>query len=167
MSVSPTQRRPAGRVPRGVAGGDSRGFTLIELITVVTVLGLLATLGVARTQYTVQQARYARAIGDLRALANDIQGFQAASPAQTLPVSLAAIDRAGLLDPWGRPYVYVNLVLGGTPRTDVFGVDLNGEYDVYSQGPDGASALSITAGPSKDDILVANDGGFIGRASRY
>lgn len=162
VSVQPTSRLKLSPKVRG-----NRGFTVIELITVVTVLGILAALGVARTQYTVEQAKFARAIGDLRAIASDIQGFQASGAAQALPPSLAAVDRGALLDPWGRAYVYVNLSLGGTPRTDVFGVDLNTGYDVYSLGPDGATAPSITAGPSQDDIVVANDGGFIGRASRY
>ena len=134
---------------------------------VVVVMGVLSTLAVARTKYTIEQARVTRAIGDVRAIAIDIQGFQAASPGQALPASLGDVDRAGLTDPWGRPYVYVNFKLGGSPRTDVFGVDLNAEYDVYSLGPDGGSAISITAGVSQDDIVLAGDGGFIGRAARY
>jgi general secretion pathway protein G len=136
-------------------------------MTVVIVMGSLSSLAVARTQYTVEQARIAKAIGDIRAVTNDINGYAAASAGNALPPSLVDIDRAGLLDPWGRPYVYVLFSTGGTPRTDVFGVDLNSEFDVYSMGPDGASAISITAGASQDDVLLAGDGGFIGRASRY
>lgn len=143
----------------------AQGFTLIELITVVVVMGILATLGVARTKYTIEQAKTARAIGDLRALTNDIGGYQ--SSGNALPATLVDIDRAGLLDPWGRPYVYVNFSLGGGHRTDVFGIDLNKEYDIYSMGPDGASATSLTSGPSQDDVVRGNDGGFLGRASRY
>ena len=143
----------------------SRGFTIIELMTVVTVLGGLAAMAVARTQYTVEQAKIARAIGDIRALQSDIVGYQAAG--QVLPATLTDVDRAGLLDPWGRPYVYENLTTGGAPRTDVFGVPLNTEFDVYSLGPDGASGASLTAGPSQDDVVRGSDGSFIGRASRY
>ncbi|MGE3618479.1 MAG: prepilin-type N-terminal cleavage/methylation domain-containing protein [Gemmatimonadales bacterium] len=159
--------RPLSGSPRPVPSLGSGGFTLIELLTVVVVLALLATVGIARTSYTLDQARVARAIGDIRALASDVQGFQAASAGQALPASLAVVDRAGMADPWGNPYVYVNFKLGGTPRTDVFGVDLNSEYDIYSIGKDGASAISITAGPSQDDVVLGNDGGYIGRASRY
>jgi general secretion pathway protein G len=141
------------------------GFTLIELLTVMVVAGILASFGVARTKYTIDQAKTARAIGDLRALSADIQGYAASS--QSLPATLGDIDRAGMLDPWGRPYVYVVFAFGGTPRQDAFGIDLNTDFDVYSNGPDGASALSLTSGSSLDDVLRANDGGFIGRGSRY
>ena len=154
--------------PRGVSRPQGRGgFTLIELLTVVVVMGILATIGVARTKYVSEQARTTRAIGDIRAITNDVQAYQAASPGHALPPGLSDIDRAGLLDPWGRPYIYVLFSVGGTPRTDVFGIDLNSEFDIYSMGPDGASAISITAGASQDDVVMAGDGGFIGRASRY
>jgi general secretion pathway protein G len=137
----------------------SLGFSIIELMTVVVVMGGLSTLVVARTEYTVKQAKFARAIGDIRAIAQDVQGYTAATQGQALPPSLAHVDRDGLRDPWGRPYQYVNFSSGGTPRTDVFGVELNSEYDIYSLGPDG--------GPSIDDVILANDGGFIGRAARF
>jgi general secretion pathway protein G len=146
-------------------GRGEAGFTVIELLTVLVVMGALAAMAVARTNATVEQARNARAIGDIRAIQAEVQGYFVAGNA--LPASLNDIDRAGLLDPWGRPYVYVNFTLGGPPRTDVFGIDLNTEFDVYSLGPDGATATSITAGVSQDDVVRGNDGGFIGRASRY
>jgi general secretion pathway protein G len=138
---------------------------LVELITVVVVMGTLATFAVARTKYTIEQAKTARAIGDLRALSADIMGYQSAGNA--LPAALSDVDRAGLLDPWGRPYIYVNFTLGGSHRTDVFGIDLNKDFDVYSMGGDGASSASLTSGVSQDDVVRGNDGGFLGRGSRY
>lgn len=143
----------------------SLGFTLIELMTVTVVLGTLAGMAMVRTSYTVEQARIAKATGDIRALAQDILGYQTSG--QNLPAGLADIDRDGMVDPWGRKYVYVLFSTGGIPRTDVFGVDLNTDFDVYSVGPDGASTTSIVAGPSQDDVLFGNDGGFIGRATRF
>lgn len=137
----------------------SLGFSVIELMTVVVVMGGLSSFVVARTEYTVQQAKIAKAIGDIRAIAQDIQGYAGSAPGQALPPSLADVDRDGLRDPWGRPYQYVNFSVGGTPRTDIFGVELNSEYDVYSLGPDGAVSI--------DDVILANDGGFIGRASKF
>ncbi len=145
----------------------SLGFTLIELMTVTVVMGTIAGMATAKVNFTLQQARVAKATGDIRAITADILGYQTSSPGKTLPPGLADVDRAGILDPWGRPYVYINFSTGGVPRTDVFGVDLNAEFDLYSSGVDGASATSITAGPSQDDVLLGNDGGFIGRASRF
>ena len=159
---------PAALAPRATSRRrHSLGFTVLELMTVVTVMGTLSLMAIARTKYTIEQAKVAKAIGDIRAISADILGYQASASGQALPNSLTDVDRAGYLDPWGNPYVYVNLKLGGTPRTDVFGVPLNTEFDVYSLGPDGASSLSLSSGASQDDVVRGADGGFIGRGSRY
>ncbi len=52
-------------------------------------------------------------------------------------------------------------------RRDRFLVPINTYYDLYSVGKDGASVAPLTAGPSKDDIVRANDGGFIGLGRLY
>ena len=164
LPVAPRRARGRRLTARQAA---SLGFTLIELMTVTVVMGTLAAMAMARVTYTIQQARVAKATGDIRALTADILGYQTASAGHALPPGLVDVDRAGILDPWGRPYVYVLFSAGGIPRTDVFGIDLNSDFDVYSEGIDGASATSITAGPSQDDVLLGNDGGFIGRATRF
>jgi general secretion pathway protein G len=160
---------PAQLAQRGLSPRRRRslGFTVIELMTVVTVMGALSLMAVARTKYTIEQARIAKAIGDVRAISNDIMGYQTSATGQALPASLATIDRDGLMDPWTHPYVYVVLGGSGSPRVDVFGVRLNSDFDIYSQGPDGSSSLSLVAPNSQDDIVRGADGGFIGRASRY
>lgn len=87
-----------------------------------------------------------------------------------LPGSLADIGKAGHRDPWGRAYVYVNLMTtkgNGKARKDKSLVPLNSDYDLYSKGPDGASASPLTAKSSRDDILRANNGRFVGPASQY
>jgi general secretion pathway protein G len=79
------------------------------------------------------------------------------------------------MDPWGRPYVYFPFPpskgKGGAPpagaRKDRFLVPINSRYDLYSTGKDGGSAAPLTAKSSRDDIVVANDGGFVGRASKF
>ncbi len=167
MEILPVVPRRARGRRLTVRQAASLGFTLIELMTVTAVMGTLAAMAVARVSFTIQQARVAKATGDIRALTADILGYQTASSGHALPPGLVDVDRAGILDPWGRPYVYVLFSAGGIPRTDVFGVNLNSDFDVYSVGIDGATATSITAGPSQDDVLLGNDGGFIGRATRF
>ena len=44
---------------------------------------------------------------------------------------------------------------------------LNSTYDLYSMGKDGDSKAPLTAQASRDDIIRANDGGYIGLASGY
>jgi general secretion pathway protein G len=55
----------------------------------------------------------------------------------------------------------------GQARKDHSLVPLNSDYDLYSTGPDGATASPLTAQASRDDILRANNGRFVGPASMY
>lgn len=44
---------------------------------------------------------------------------------------------------------------------------LNTDFDLYSCGKDGETAKPLTAQKSRDDIIRANDGQYIGLASNY
>ena len=46
-------------------------------------------------------------------------------------------------------------------------VPINSDFDLYSMGEDGKSKSPLTAKPSHDDIVRANDGAFIGLATDY
>ena len=148
---------------------------MVELLAVITIIGLLLTLGLPNLWDMLDRARVAKAIGDLKAMAVELQS------ANEVPETLAGIGRAGKLDPWGRPYVYLKFpaAKGGGPqgqgkpappaeaRKDRFLVPINSEWDLYSSGKDGGSFPPLTAKPSLDDIVVANDGGFVGLALDY
>jgi general secretion pathway protein G len=54
-----------------------------------------------------------------------------------------------------------------SPRLDRFAVALNADYDLYSLGGDGESAVSLTETASRDDVVRADNGGYIGLASEY
>ena len=86
------------------------------------------------------------------------------------PPSLVDVGRDGLLDPWNRPYRYLSftgLKGKGAMRKDRFLVPLNAEYDLYSRGKDGKTRPPLNAKDSRDDIVRANDGGFVGLATNY
>jgi len=84
------------------------------------------------------------------------------------PVSLAAIQRAGMLDPWGYTYIYNPLAGGsGHERKDKFLVPLNTDYDLYSVGPDGESQGPLNAAASKYDVIRALDGAYFGLAEDF
>jgi len=88
----------------------------------------------------------------------------------TLPETLADINRENFPDPWGNPYQYLNLETlkgKGKARKNRNLVPINSDYDLYSMGKDGASVGPLTAKASRDDIVRANDGRFIGLASDY
>ena len=52
-------------------------------------------------------------------------------------------------------------------RKDKNLVPINTDFDLYSLGKDGLSAGPLTAKDSRDDIVRANNGAFIGRAEDY
>jgi general secretion pathway protein G len=80
------------------------------------------------------------------------------------------VGLAGLLDPWGNAYQYLNFadIMGvGQVRKDRNLVPINTDFDLYSMGRDGASQPPLTANTSRDDIVRANDGRFVGKAEDY
>lgn len=146
---------------------DTRGFTLIEMVASVTIVSILAAVALPRVNDQIEKGRVAKAIGDIRAIQAEVEGYSAAH-GDSLPTTLAVIGRGAMRDPWGNIYVYSPFAFsGGSPRTDQFGVPLNARYDLYSRGKDEASALPITAGASQDDVVRGADGGFIGKGSTY
>jgi general secretion pathway protein G len=46
-------------------------------------------------------------------------------------------------------------------------VPINSDYDLYSMGKDGESVPPLTARASRDDVIRANDGAYIGLASEF
>jgi general secretion pathway protein G len=86
------------------------------------------------------------------------------------PANLDEVGKAGMKDPWGYPYQYTNLEepkSTGKARKNKNLVPLNSDFDLYSIGKDGASASALTAKSSRDDVVRANNGRFIGLASDY
>lgn len=149
------------------------GWTLIELLLVLAIVGTLASLAIIKMQDAINHARVAKAIGDIETIQAELTGFE--SDDDTLPVTLDGIDRAGYLDPWGRPYQYFKFPTGargqggsiGQARKDRFLVPLNSTFDLYSMGKDGESRPPLNARVSHDDIIRANDGGFVGLAAHF
>ena len=134
-------------------------------------MAIIATrtgIAVPRYRGMTAAAQRAKAIADITILDAEIGMFEFTKG--RLPVDLAEINRAGLKDPWGNPYEYLNFAANPgnvKVRTDHSLVPLNSTYDLYSKGKDGRSASPLTAQASGDDIIRANDGGYIGLASGY
>jgi general secretion pathway protein G len=143
------------------------GFTLLELMVAIAIVGLLASMAIPTYSRIIDHARETRAIGDIRSLENSISAYEAGNG--KLPVDLSEITGGDVLDPWGTPYRYLNYegATVGQMRKDRFLVPLNSKYDLYSCGKDKVTAMPITAAKSMDDIIRANDGGYIGLASNY
>jgi len=121
----------------------ARGFTLIEVMVVIVILGVLAALVVPRVLSRPDAARAVAAKQDINVIGQALklyrldnqrypsaeQGLNAlVSKPETAPVPTnwkpgGYLERLPK-DPWGNPYVYVN-------------PGLHGEIDVLSLGADG------------------------------
>lgn len=141
------------------------GFTLVELLIVVSILGVLVTLAMPAYSHLVRRAENGRAISEIRTIEKDIVAFVIET--NSLPNTLNDVGRGGLLDPWGNAYQYLNIANGGAPRQDFFTINLNADFDLYSLGVDGLSAQDITDPKSLDDLVRAADGGWVGPAEIF
>ncbi len=117
-----------------------KGFTLIELMIVVVILGLLATTVMPKILSKPDQARRTRAMVDIRAIQQALGMFKTdtgrfpttAEGLQALVSNpgLKGFDSDGYLekvpsDPWGNRYIYIS---PGIHSKD---------YDLESLGKDG------------------------------
>lgn len=149
---------------------EETGFTLVELMVVIAMLGILSGIGTMNYVDYLEKARILKAVAEIEILEKEIMAYQLEYG--SLPQTLADMDRQDLLDPWGNPYQYLNfdtLIGGGVgmKRKDRWNNPLNLDFDLYSMGPDGLSQTALTAAQSRDDIVRANSGQYIGPASDY
>jgi len=130
------ERLPTSRFGRG----HQLGFSLIEIMVVVVIMGILAALIVPNLMDRPDQARAIAARQDIGALMQALklyrldngryptteQGLQAlVAPPQTGQASNRRSYMDNLPnDPWGTPYQYLN-------------PGVHGEIDVFSLGADG------------------------------
>jgi general secretion pathway protein G len=145
---------------------DARAFSLVETLVACALVSTLASIGAGIYVASLETARVARAIGDIEALATDITVFRATTGAY--PATLGDVRRPVPLDPWGNPYVYVDLSDGSSKtkgRKDRKLTPINHDFDLYSLGKDGRSVLPLTARASLDDVVRA--GAFIGLARDF
>jgi len=144
------------------------GFTLLELIIALAIAGLLVGIAVPVYQDYTKRTEFATAIADINRLGVLLEDYKLDNNA--LPETLDEIGMGGLRDPWGNPYQYLNIATtkgNGKLRKDHNLVPINSDYDLYSMGEDGKSVSALTAKASRDDIVRANNGGYVGLASEY
>lgn len=122
---------------------QQRGFTLIEIMVVVVILGILAAFIVPKLLNRPDEARVTKASTDIKAIEQALglfkldsgfyptteQGLGALVSKPTIGRIPAKYPEGGYLkkvpnDPWGTPYVYLS------PGT-------HGDFDIISLGSDG------------------------------
>ncbi len=128
---------------RELTGSATRGFTLIEIMVVVVIMGILAALIVPKLMGRTDDARIIAAKQDIATVMQALklykldnqryptteQGLQALIVKPTSGPAAAGWKTGGYLDklpkdPWGNPYQYLS-------------PGIKGELDVFSLGADG------------------------------
>ena len=150
----------------------NRGFTLIEIMIVIAIIGTLSAIALPNYLKYKNNARIAAAIADIRIIEKQISLFVLGNNGQ-YPNSLNQLTTISIVnDPWGNPYRYLR-INGGLPsapglaRKDHMLVPVNSDYDLYSMGKDGLTQPAFTSVKSQDDIVRANDGAYVGLVSNY
>lgn len=122
---------------------NNRGFTLIEIMVVVVILGILAAFVVPKLLNRPDEARMTKAATDIKGIEQALglfkldngfyptteQGLQALVSKPAIGRIPAKYAEGGYLkkvptDPWGSPYVYL------APGA-------HGDFDIISRGADG------------------------------
>ncbi|TXC70127.1 type II secretion system protein GspG [Sphingomonas ginsenosidivorax] len=122
--------------------GRKNGFTLVELMVVIVIIGLLATIVTINVLPAGDKAKSVTAKADISTIENGLEMFRlqfnryptTSQGLQSLISAPSGIDaaqyqRGGYIkklkdDPWGRPYLYAS-------------PGQHGEFDVWSLGADG------------------------------
>lgn len=128
---------------QAVASQSQRGFSLIEIMVVIVIMGIMAALVVPNLLNRPDQARAIAAKQDILAISQALklyrldngryptteQGLDALQTKPTTPPVphnwQSYLDRLPM-DPWGNPYHYLN-------------PGVHGEVDVFSFGADGVA----------------------------
>jgi general secretion pathway protein G len=146
-------------------------MTLVELLIVMAMVGTLAAIGVPAYNNYIDKTRNSQAIENIRFIEAAIKMYF--TDRGVLPDALDQVPSTQLLDPWGNPYSYYRIMgrsqgeINGRARKDRWNVPINDDFDLYSMGKDGRSQQPLTASKSRDDIVRANDGAFVGLALEY
>jgi general secretion pathway protein G len=148
----------------------TKGFGLLDLMLTLIISSLLVALAIPVYGQYAERARVGKAVGDIGAISILIESFRLRNN-DRIPNTLDELVGTVPLDPWGNEYRFLNMSTAG-PGKGAFRKDgklnpLNTDFDLYSLGADEDSKGPLNAKASRDDIVRANNGAFIGLGEEY
>lgn len=164
-----------------ISASLSPGFTLIELTLTIAIIGTISAIALPLYADHLEKAKMTRAMAEIYMFAEAIYVFKMEE--KRYPDSLTELGGPIPIDPWGNPYQYLNIDCGDFvmvgkikkcsgkipkgARTDKFLKPLNSDFDLYSVGKDGQTKKQLHHKLSWDDLIRANDGGYVGLATEF
>jgi general secretion pathway protein G len=154
-------------------GSAARGFTLIEVVITIFIVGILAAIAIPNYLNYIKKADERTTISDIQFIEAKIKEIMAEGGPP--PPDIASLNLGErLIDRWGHPYKYLVLYGLTTHQAKAAGCrkrknlnPINTDFDLYSMGPDGETQENLKAAKGKDDIVRADEGAYIGIADDY
>lgn len=134
---------------------NARGFTLVELLIVVAIVGLIAAIALPHFLGALDRGRQKRTMADLRSIATALESYSIDATIYPVATDITSlknalepiyIQTAAPIDGWGVPFIV------DSAQTD---------YTLGSGGKDGGG-LNYIGGPttSFDDAIIFSNGQF-------
>ncbi|MCD4779380.1 MAG: prepilin-type N-terminal cleavage/methylation domain-containing protein [Candidatus Omnitrophica bacterium] len=132
---------------------NKSGFTLLEIIIVIIIVGVLASLALPRFFSTVEFSRSTEALSASSSIRQSLERCYLGNNGNYVGCTLAAID---LADPGGSPGAHFAYAIAGQSAT---GYTITATRNAINGG-DGTSAITLTQ--SAAGVARAGTGVFVG-----